>query len=208
MSNKCKKDNINKRFYNIFLLILFVVIIISFILSFFIYIYVIPICVFGILISIFLRKKSNLYYLFIILFILCIIFSIILQIFFKPKPFNDLVGTWNCSFYDSSNLDINIKINNENKLLWSKYDDIENNYILGKYEIDKIDKVDKVDSVKYYKFTVISEKYIKDGINQDVKYKKIYEIAINNDEEKAVFISDDNNIFKCNKISKDNPVIK
>ena len=161
MSNKCKKDNINKRFYNIFLLILFVVIIISFILSFFIYIYVIPICVFGILISIFLRKKSNLYYLFIILFILCIIFSIILQIFFKPKPFNDLVGTWNCSFYDSSNLDINIKINNENKLLWSKYDDIENNYILGKYEIDKIDKVDKVDSVKYYKFTVISEKYIK-----------------------------------------------
>ena len=208
MSNKCKKDNINKRFYNIFLLILFVVIIISFILSFFIYIYVIPICVFGILISIFLRKKSNLYYLFIILFILCIIFSIILQIFFKPKPFNDLVGTWNCSFYDSSNLDINIKINNENKLLWSKYDDIENNYILGKYEIDKIDKVDKVDSVKYYKFTVISEKYIKDGINQDVKYKKIYEIDINNDEEKAVFISDDNNIFKCNKISKDNPVIK
>ena len=208
MSDKCKKDNINKMFYNKFLLILFIVIIICFILSFFIYIYVIPICVIGIIISIFLRGKSNLYYLFIILFILCIIFSIILQIFFKSKPFNDLVGTWNCSFYDSSNLNVNIKINNEDKLLWSKYDDVENNYILGKYEIEKIDKVDKVASVKYYKFKVISEKYLKDGINQDVKYKKIYEIAINNDEEKAIFISDDNNILKCDKISRDNPVIK
>lgn len=194
----------NKRYY----ILILVVCIILFILSFFLYLYVIPICIIVIIICIFFRRKSKINYLFIVLFLIIIIFSIVLELFFKPKQYNDLVGTWTCSYYDSKNIDINIKINNEDQLLWNKYGDELNNYILGKYKLEKLNKEDENTSVKYYKLIITSDEYINNGNKQKKDYKKTYEIAINNYEEKAIFISNDNTILKCNKNSKENPIIE
>ena len=201
------KTKVAKRKTNKLELIIFIISIISIILSFFFYLYVIPICILGIIISILFRKKSKLYYLNIILFFICIILSIILQIFFKPKPFNDLVGTWNCKYYNNSSYVVSIKINSKNSFIWSKYNDSNKNYIIGSYKLEKIDKKDEIKSVKYYNFILNGDKYFENGIEQNKEYSNKYEVAINNNENKAILINKENMILKCDKVSTDNPII-
>lgn len=206
--NKNINKEIDKKKINKLNFIIFLISIISIILSFYIYLYIIPVCIICIIICLLFRNASKLYYLYTILFIICIIISIVMYIFFKPKPFNDLVGTWNCSYYDESNISISIVIDKDKKFIWSKYSDKKNNYIKGTYTLNKLDKKDKIDSVKYYKFIINSNEYINNGIKQDKEYKKTYELAINNSEEKAIFISYDNTMLKCSKINRENPVIE
>lgn len=202
--NKNINKEIDKKKINKLNFIIFLISIISIILSFFLYLYIIPVCLLGILVSIIFRKNSKLYYLYMILFIICIIISIIMYIFFKPKPFNDLVGTWNCKYYNNSSYVVSIKINSKNSFIWSKYNDSNNNYIIGSYKLEKIDKKDEMKSVKYYNFILNGDKYFENGIEQNKEYSNKYEVAINNNENKAILINKENMILKCDKVSTDN----
>lgn len=197
------KKNINK-----LSIIIFIISIITIILSFFLYLYIIPISIIGVIISIFLRKKSKLYYLIISIYLISIILSIILYIFYKPKPLNDIVGSWNCAYYDKLDYIVELKINQEKLFLWSKYSDKKNNYILGTYKLNKLNKKDQDKNVLYYNLILDSNKYIQNNKKLKDNYHEEYEVAINKKEEKIVLINKNKMILKCNKINSNNPIIE
>lgn len=202
-----KKDN-KKNYQNKIALVLIIIAIISIILSFIIYLYIIPICVLGIIISLILIKRSKIFYFIIVIYLLCLVLSIVLFIFIKPSSNHNIVGTWNCSSYNQKELIIKIKIDNNNKFIWSKYKDNNQNYIIGEYKIKNIDKKDNNKNVYYYNFVLDSNNFIQNGKEKNDQYHKEYDIAINKKEAKMVLASDDNMILKCNKISSENPVIE
>ena len=155
------------------------------------------------IISYFLRKKTKLYYLNISINIICIILSIILFIF-REKPINNLVGTWYCK-YDSSYI-VELNVNSNNNFIWSKYQDKQNNYIIGDYKLKKINKKDDNKNVYYYNLVLDSDNYIENNIKKDKYYQK-YDIAINIEEEKMILVNKENIKLICDKISSDNPII-
>lgn len=200
--NNNYKDQPNK-----LAVIMIMIAITSVVIASFIYLYIIPICLFGILISIILRKRSKLFYINIILNIICIILSIIFLIYLKPKPFKDHIGTWYCSYNNQKEYVITLKINNNKEFTWSKYQDDKNNYIIGKYQLKNIDKKNE-NKIYYYNLIFDSTKYIEKGKEKNNNYHKEYDIAINIEEEKMVLAPNDNIIIKCDKISSENPVIE
>ena len=189
-------------------IVLTIIALICIFLSFFLYLYIIPICLIGIIVCIIFRKKSKIFYFNILLYIICIVLSIILQLFFKEKSFNDLVGTWNCSYYGKDDYSLKIDINSKDKYIWSKYNDSKKNYIIGTYKLEKINKKDDNKNVKYYKLILNGEKYLEKGREQEKKYNDKYEIAINKEEKKAIFINKNNVVLNCSKTNNNNPIIK
>ena len=191
-NNKTKKNNK-------ICLILTIITLITIILSLFLYLYIIPICILNIIISYLLRKKSKLYYLNIILNIICIILAILLFIF-REKPLNNLVGTWYCKYYDSDNYIVELNANSNNLFIWSKYNDKLNNNIKGNYKLKKLDKTDNNKNVYYYNLILDS--------NKKEKYHQEYDIAINKKEEKKILVNREKMKFICDKINSENQVIK
>lgn len=203
MTQQNKKNQPNK-----FAVMMIILSIINIVIASFIYLYIIPFCIIGILISIIIKKKSKLFYLVIILNIICIILSIIFYIYLKPKPFKEHIGTWYCSYNNEKKYIITLKITDNKHFMWSKYQDDKKNYIIGKYQIEKIDKKDNNNKVYYYNLILDSTKYIENGQENKNNYHKYYDIAINIAEEKMVLASDDNLVIRCNKINNENPVFE
>ena len=203
MTQQNKKNQPNK-----FAVMMIILSIINIVIASFIYLYIIPFCIIGILISIIIKKKSKLFYLVITLNIICIILSIIFYIYLKPKPFKEHIGTWYCSYNNEKKYIITLKITDNKHFMWSKYQDDKNNYIIGKYQIEKIDKKDNNNKVYYYNLIFDSTKYIENGQENKNNYHKYYDIAINIDEEKMILASEDNLVLQCNKINNENPVFE
>ena len=191
--------------FKIINLILVIISIICIALSFFIYLYIIPVYIIGIIICYLLRNKSKLFYLNIIIYIICIILAIILFIF-KDKSVNNLVGIWYCKYFDSDKYIVELDVNKDNIFMWSKYNERENNYIIGNYKLKKLDKKDDNKNVYYYNLVLDSDNYIENNIKKDKYYQK-YDIAINIEEEKMILVNKENIKLICDKISSDNPII-
>ena len=191
--------------FKIINLILVIISIICIALSFFIYLYIIPVYIIGMIICYLLRNKSKLFYLNIIIYIICIILAIILFIF-KDKSVNNLVGIWYCKYFDNDKYIVELDVNKDNIFMWSKYNERENNYIIGNYKLKKLDKKDDNKNVYYYNLVLDSDKYIFDNIEKE-KYYKEYDIAINIEEEKMILVNSEKMKFICDKVNSDNPVI-
>lgn len=181
--------------------------IINIILSFFISFYSIIISILCILICLFLRKKSKIFYFNIILYFICIVISIIFIIVSPHKKPNDYIGIWNCAYNDNNKFEIQIKINTENKFAWSKYQDEKNNYIIGTYKLKKIETINSNENIKYNKIVLSSDIYVENGKPTSKKFNQELDSAINIVDNQMKVTSKKIKLLKCNRISKENPII-
>lgn len=135
-----------------------------------------------------------------IIALLIIILVVILFIIFNRKSTNYLIGTWYCKYYDTDNYIVELNIDSKNTFMWSKYQDKENNYIIGRYKISKLDQ--KEENVYYYNLVLDSDNYVENSKKLN-KYHKEYSVARNTLESKMI-LKGNNLKFICDM----NPVIE
>ena len=167
--------------------------IVSVIFSFF-SIYSILISILCIILSIFLFKNHKIVILSIILSILSIILAII---FNNKKGPNYLLGTWNCRIFNTNNYIATFKIEDES-YFWGKYNDLDNNYMIGKYELKKKNNTD--DSI-IYELKLNSSNYIENGSMKNEIINDKYEVSLNKEDMKQILLKKNKSdvILDCSK---------
>lgn len=167
--------------------------IMSVLISFF-SIYSIVVSILCIILSIFLFKNHKIVILSIILSILSIIFAII---FNNKKDPNYLLGTWNCRIFNTNDYIATFKIEDES-YFWGKYDDLDNNYMIGKYELKKKNNTD--DSI-IYELKLNSSNYIENGSMKNEIINDKYEVSLNKEDMKQILLKKNKSdlIFDCSK---------
>lgn len=126
------------------------------------------------------------------LIILSIIIIILILLFSKPN--NSVVGIWDCKPFNSGqNQDlefiITMELHNDNKFKWNKYNDANDNYVIGKYEFEDLHKTNHGNTAKYYSIKLMGEEYVSEGILQDEEYESKYEMGILNDSNEAILMN-------------------
>ncbi len=157
------------------------------------------------------NKKNNLPL--IIVGIIVLVVAVMFVVPFDSEPSNPAVGTWDCkSFYsayenDDAEFIVTMKLNNDNKFLWSKYGDEVNNHVIGSYTFEDLEKTNNSGEYSYYNIKLTSEEYIVDGELQNEDYISEYEIGISNDEAILMNVKT-YNMYYCYRSSQDSPDIK
>ena len=154
--------------------------IMSVLISFF-SIYSIVVSILSIILSVFLFKNHKIVILSIILSILSIVFAIIFNI--KKEP-NYLLGIWNCRIFNTNDYIATFRIEDES-YFWGKYDDLDNNYMIGKYELKKKNNTD--DSI-IYELKLNSSNYIEDGSMKNEIINDKYEVSLNKEDMKQILL--------------------
>lgn len=144
----------------------------------------------------------------IISFVIAIpIFIFYSNVFIKSNP---TVGTWNCkAFNNGNNKDLEyvltLKLENNNKFKWYKYNDEKNNYAIGTYEFEDLKKTNNNGTASYYSVKLIGNEFVIDGELQNQVFNSQYEFAMSNDFDKLneaiVMNANSYNIYYCVRIS-------
>ena len=121
---------------------------------------------------------------------------------------NPALGTWDCKAFNNGYNDdleyiVTMKLEENNKFIWSKYNDGKNNYVSGNYEFVDLYKTNPGGTANYYSITLIGDEYVNDGILQTEPYKSEYEMGIIKDADEAVLMNTKTyNIYYCHRNSK------
>ena len=141
-----------------------------------------------------INKKSNNKLKKILLGLVILVVIIICILPLLSKSSNPTVGIWDCKLFnngDNEDLDfiITMELDNDNKFKWNKYDDGDNNYVIGNYEFEDLHKTNHGNTAKYYSIKLIGEEYVSEGILQDEEYESKYEMGILNDSNEAILMN-------------------
>lgn len=181
-------------------------------------IFTMPLSIIGIVFGVLSFKNNKKHKIGLILNIIS--FAIAIPIFmlyssiFESRPINPTIGTWDCKSFnngDNENLDyiITMKLNNENKFMWNKYNDAKNNHVIGTYEFTDLHKTNNNGSASYYSIKLIGEEYVNDGVLQTESYISEYEMGIAKNTDEAVLMNIYTyNIYYCYRSDKSSPVIE
>ena len=192
--------------------------IISLVLVFIFQIFTMPLSFTGIIFGILSVKNNKKHKIGLILSIIS--FVIAIPIFFlydsilNTQPLNPTVGTWDCKAFnngDNEHLDyvITMKLNNNDEFKWNKYNDEENNYIIGTYEFEDLHKTNNNGSANYYSLKLTGEEFVNEGVLQTEAYKSEYEMGIINGKDEAILMNVYSyNLYYCYRSDDSVPKIK
>lgn len=145
-------------------------------------------------------------------FIIAIPIFLLYSYLISDVPANALVGTWNCKSFsgngEGSNYVVTMKINNDNKFIWGKYDDLTNNYVIGNYDFEELEKNDNKNIEHYYSLTLDGSEYVTNGKLQNEKYKSTYQIMDSGDESLLFINVSTYNMYSCYLVDESNPEIE
>lgn len=113
---------------------------------------------------------------------IAILIVVSLMISYFTKPINKFVGTWDCSSFDGSSVGnsnniVTFIINRNETFTWGKYNDLDNNYVKGKYVFTDLHKTNYGKNATYYNFKLNGERYVINGVTQNEKYSSEYEVG-------------------------------
>lgn len=97
-------------------------------------------------------------------------------IFFEPS--NPVVGVWDCKGFLDSNYTVTMQLKKDKSFVWSKYGDMNNNYVNGTYTSSKLDKTNYSGEYSYYSVILDGDEYVINGIVQDEEYGSRYEMGV------------------------------
>ena len=185
--------------------------IISIVLSFFLGVIVIPIIIIGVVIGIVNVVTGGKKYAGIILnsiaFIFNIIWSFVLLFFaifilainvnkdsidkfveFVNEKSNNtsILGDWDCYLNSDDNYIVYVTFNSNNGFKWSKFNELDYNYVKGKYSY--------IDD----KLNLEGTEFVVDGVLQDSLYISEYNVSFN-DKELILYNSKTHNKYYCEK---------
>lgn len=118
---------------------------------------------------------------------------------------NDIVGTWNCSNYNSrtSDYSITMKLNKDGSFIFGPYGDLTNNYAKGNYTYEELkEKNETSEQYKYYTLQITAQQgdYVVDGVKQDRVFDAKFEMGITTAEPKQALLMNYRTYqtYKCN----------
>lgn len=210
-------QNFNKNDNNLKNTISLIIGIISLVLVFIFQIFTMPLSTAGLIIGISALRENKKYKIGLILNTISLVLAIPIFIFFlyiyKLSPSNPVIGTWDCKGFSGLGLGddyiVTMQLNNDNEFIWNKYNDAENNHVIGTYEFEDLHKIDYANNTNYYQITLNGEEFVNNGKLQSEVYKSKYEMGISKNTDEAVIINvNTNNMYYCYRSNRKDPEIK
>lgn len=116
---------------------------------------------------------------------------------------NPVAGSWSCKSFDGTEgaeYVVSMDLKNNGEFTWSKYGDVENNHVIGKYTVEDLHKTNAGKTADYYSVTLTGDEFVMDGEVQDDLYKSTYEMGVIRDEDAAIMMNVATyNMYMCYK---------
>lgn len=204
-------QNFNKKDNNWKNTVSFVIGIVSLVLVFLFQILTMPLSIVGLVFGILAIRENKKHKIGLILNIISLILAIpmfmLYSNIFESTPINQAVGTWDCKKFDGagagSDYVVTMQLNNDNEFIWNKYNDAQNNYVIGTYEFEDLHKTNYGNNANYYQITLNGEEFVNDGELQSEVYKSKYEMGILKNTDEAILMNVNSyNMYYCYRSDK------
>ena len=192
--------------------------IVSLVLVFIFQIFTMPLSIAGIVFGALSLKENKKHKNGLILNIISLVIAIPIFILYfsllKSMPSNPVIGTWDCKAFNNGyneDLDyiITMKLNNDNQFKWNKYNDENNNYVIGNYEFQDLHKTNNNGTANYYSIILTGDEFVSDGQLQTELYKSQYEMGIIKDADEAILMNVSTyNMYYCYRKDTSSPKIE